>query len=147
MGVRDTDKGMARFLQVVGDLEGRRVITIGVHEDVGAQQHPGASDATIVEVATFIEFGTQHQAPLAPVRSTIDENDCVALLTTAAGRALRSAMYGSAESGHLDRAFARVGDRLARAMRRKIPKETGATRDAIATKVNGARVAPQGEAS
>jgi hypothetical protein len=137
MSARDIDRGMDRFLRALDDLETPRVMTVGVHEDIGLQDHPGESDANVVEVAQFLEFGTIHEAPKSFVRSTMDEIDGAALMRTAAERALRSAMYGSSESGHADRAFARVGERLARAMRRKIPIETGATREAIAVKING----------
>lgn len=137
MTIRDIDRGNGRFMRVLMDLERPRKVTVGVHEDVGAEDHPGPSHANVVEVAQFVEFGTIDEAPHSFVRATMDGVDGGALLRTAGERAMRSALYGSSDAGHADRAFARVGERLARAMRRLVPVDTGATRDAIAVKVNG----------
>lgn len=140
MTVRDTDRGMGRFLGTLEDLARPRSITVGVHEDVGAEDHPGRSRATKLQVAAAHEFGTAVDQPIAYVRGAADDFDGELKLAAAAERALRSAMYGSSDGGHADRAFARVGEQLARAMRRRAPLETGATRDAIRVKIDGTTV-------
>ena len=48
-GVRDRDLGMARFLVAIQDLERPRRMTVGVHEDDGAKDHPG--HGKVIDVA------------------------------------------------------------------------------------------------
>lgn len=143
MTVRDRDHGSERFLRTLEDLGQLRTVTVGIHEDVGAQEHPGRSDATIAEVATYQEFGTIHDVPKAFVRGAVDGADVEQWMAQAGERALRSARFGTSDSGHAERAFARVGDRLARMMKRRVPVESGALRDAIEVRLDG-RPAPEG---
>lgn len=140
MTVRSVDKGMGRFLNALDDLTKPRSITVGVHADVGAAEHPGPTRATVAQVAAYQEFGTDVDPPTAFVRGAADAFGGEQRLVTASERALRSALYGTSESGHADRAFARVGEQLARAMRRRVPVATGAVQRAIAVKINGVAV-------
>ena len=49
-------------------------VRIGFRGPEGLAKHPGSPDVTIVEVATFNEFGTSNIPERSFIRSTMDEN-------------------------------------------------------------------------
>lgn len=95
--VRDSDRGMSSLVGVLAELERGVKVTVGVHADTGAAPHRGASGATVGEVATFAEFGTDVEAPRSFLRSVIDgeRSRLEQGLARAGAVAIRSAQSGS----------------------------------------------------
>jgi len=62
--VKDTDKGLKALLQRC--KESKAAITVGVHAEEGAAQYEGG--ATVADVATYNEFGTE-RIPARPFLS------------------------------------------------------------------------------
>lgn len=95
--VRDSDRGVSKLVALLTELERGVKVTVGVHADTGAAPHRGASGATVGEVATFAEFGTDVEAPHSFLRSVIDgERPRLEQgLARAGALAIRSAQSGS----------------------------------------------------
>lgn len=75
MGIADTDAGYRALTQrVFGLAKTKPTITIGIHEDTGAEAH-GDDVVTILQVAIWNEFGTEDAEgnPRIPARSFIRE--------------------------------------------------------------------------
>lgn len=124
--LRDIDRGLKRFVARARGLEGVKV-TIGVHPDAAARQHP--SGATVGEVASYVEMGTEARSPAGFLRSTIDERrgDIVRALADAGGEVLDGADPAQA--------FGAVAGSLADVVRSRVPVDTGAVRDAVEGRV------------
>jgi hypothetical protein len=140
----DRDRGMSRFEAALRDLESAPKITVGVHADVGAQPHRGPSKADVALVAGVTEFGSSPTAgPTSYLRSTIDGKraELEKALSSAGQRALKSAMHGSSESGHVERALGRVAARAARAVKATVRRiglrDTGHLEESIEGRVGG----------
>lgn len=69
--VIDRDVGFTKLLKELQWLEGKSV-TIGWQGKSALDQHGGEGDATIVDIATFQEFGTVTIPPRPMLRSTFD---------------------------------------------------------------------------
>lgn len=151
MSAVDRDRGMARLEAALRDLANPPRVTVGVHEDTGAQEHRGPTRATVATVAGVTEFGSSPTAgPKSFLRSTIDQKrpELEKALSQAAQRALKSAMYGSSDTGHVERALGRVAaraQRLVRATVRRIGlRDTGHLEESIEGRVGGRVVAEAG---
>lgn len=129
--IRDVDNGLRRLIARARGLQDVR-LTVGVHEDTGAQRHPSGGD--VVGAASVIELGTDQRAPVGWLRTTIDERRGTLArdLADAGARVLR----GEAPAD----AFGPVVTGLAKTMRSRIPVDTGTVRDAVEARVDGARV-------
>lgn len=66
-----TDKGYNKALETFKEVKDTKpAVTIGVHENTGIEK---GSQLTVVEVATFNEFGTEHIPERSFIRSTVDQ--------------------------------------------------------------------------
>lgn len=146
----DRDRGMRRFEAALRELENPPKVTVGVHADTGAAAHRGPTNADVYTVAAVTEFGVSPTAgPKSYLRSTVDSlrADLEHGLAQAGQRALKSAMYGSAASGHVDRALGRVAARAARAVKATVRrlglKDTGHLEESIEGRVGGRVVATE----
>jgi hypothetical protein len=134
---------MRRFRAAIADLARGAKITVGVHEDRGAEEHRGPTRATVAQVATAQEFGSRTRAPKSFLRATVDEQRAAIekALASAGRRAIKSALYGTAESGHVERAFGRVASRVARSVQRRARalelRDTGHLVETIEGRVRG----------
>ena len=155
MTVRDIDRGYARFVRELEKMGGGVSVTVGIHEEEGAEDHPGASSATIVEVGALAEFGTVNQEARSFLRSTFDEE------VGATGRDMVAAACKVAKrEATIEAAFGDVGLTLLGKMIDKMGEtapldegtveekggdepllDTGATRQAMTVRVNGDKVA------
>ena len=81
-GVVVKDKGYAALFNRLSGKLGE--VTVGVHDDVGSQPHPGPirgrdrrkpGNATIADVATWLEFGTVRNPARSFVRDWADRHD------------------------------------------------------------------------
>ena len=142
MSVIDRDRGAAKLTAALADLARGVKITVGVHEDVGAHDHPGRSTADVIDVAVIQEFGGNSY-----LRSTFDEQRGALekAMSTASQRALKSAHHGRGSGGEVARAFGRVAQRFAKKVQAKIRRmkivDTGRLEQSIEGRVNGASVA------
>lgn len=147
--VRDTDRGGLRsrkIAEAVADLEQGVGVTVGIHDDVAAQEHRGPSKATVGQVAEIHEY----RAGESWLRSSIDESrtQIEKALATAARRAIKSAIYGKGTGGEVPRHFGRVALRFAKKAATRIRKlkliDTGHLFESVEGRVRGERVAEQG---
>lgn len=65
------DKGFKKAMETFKEVAGKPAVTIGVHENTGKEK---GSELTVVEVATFNEFGTENIPERSFIRSTVDQN-------------------------------------------------------------------------
>ena len=143
--VRQRDRGMSRLIKVLDELETRPPkVTVGVHWEEGVQDHRGPTHGVdVMDVARILEFGSELRAPVAFLRLTIDarRGELERLLRSAAERAVKSAIYGTAAEGHAVRAFGRVAARSRRIVQRRLQslglRDTGHLIESILGKVNG----------
>lgn len=144
--IQDRDRGASRLQAVLDELERGVRVSVGVHEDVGAEPHRGPSEATVVQVAVAQEFGGSKRPPRSWLRATIDEQRAKieSALVAAGRRAAKSAIYGSSPSGHVQRAYGRVGTRFANQVKRAVRRfgllDTRHLLESIEGRVNGERV-------
>lgn len=122
----DVDRGLRAFVARARGLQGVRV-TVGVHADDAARQHP--SGQTVGEVAAYAEMGSDLQAPSGFLRSTIDDQ------RGALARSLADA--GAEVLGGADpaAAFGITATALAAEVRARVPVDTGTVRDAVVGRV------------
>lgn len=71
--IKVTDKGYKKLLRTVFEF-GAPNIAVGVQEADGAKKHNGKGNATVVEVATWQEFGTKYIPARSFLRAYVDEN-------------------------------------------------------------------------
>jgi hypothetical protein len=72
--LKDTDRGWKKLLVT---LQQQGVaLTVGIHEDKGAEQHRGVGKkgATVADVASFNEFGTRRIPSRPFIRAWFDES-------------------------------------------------------------------------
>lgn len=120
----DRAHGYAHVLEALRDLGRGRSITMGVHEDKGAEEHrsPKRGD-TVADVAVLAEFGKgRGEGGTSFVRSVVDtkRTEIQAAIKEAAKRGVKSARFGSGPRGHVARALERVAARYAREMRARL---------------------------
>lgn len=128
--VFDRDRGARALTRRLEKLARAPRVTVGVHADTGEQQHDGPSEATVLEVATFNEFGTAKQQPRSFVRASVDEKE------RDIERGLAKAAEHAARRGvDIDDVLREVGESVADRMRSRVPAETGSLRDAIEVRV------------
>lgn len=124
--VRVRDRGANALLK---RLQEKAELTVGIHEDQGAEVYPDGT--TVAEVASFQEFGlgVPRQSFVA---DTFDESrgDQVRELR----RGGQSVVKGKGRSS-LKAALERFGERVRDQMRDRAPVDTGTLRDAIEAKV------------
>lgn len=142
ISVKDNDKGGKKLEAALADLARGVHVTVGVHEDTGAEEHRGPSSATVAQVAAAQEFrGNSY------LRSTLDEQrpQIERSLAAAARSALKSAIHGSGSGGEVERAFGRVAERFAKKVRARVRRlrlvASGHLLEAIEGRVRGQRVA------
>lgn len=132
--VRERDRGSRRLERALAELEAGVSVTVGVHADVGAEEHHDSNGATVADVATFTELGTRTQPPRSWLRAVIDERR--AQLGEALSKAAAEALRGT----DARQAFATIATELATAMRARVSAERGQVREAIEGRVDGERV-------
>ena len=133
MSVRDIDHGASALTRRLEKLSRSGVrVTVGIHEDTGAEQHP--SGDSIAAVAAALEFGTSEQRPEAFVRGAVDEQ------RGALGAELARAGADVLEGTPVSAAFGVVGAQIATSMQSRVSTATGTTRASIEARVDGERV-------
>ena len=126
--VIDRDRGaraLTRRLEALGDVR----VSVGIHEEEGAEAHP--SGPSVAEVARFVEFGTDDTAPRSFVRAATDSER--GRLEAGLARTAEQVARGRADA---ERSFGEIGEELAAAMRRRLPTDTGTTAGAVQTRVH-----------
>lgn len=73
MAVTDRDTGYRKILAAL-DKARSFAMTIGIHEEDGGAPAGGGGGATVIEVATWLEFGTEHIEPRPAISAWADEN-------------------------------------------------------------------------
>ena len=127
--VQKRDRGAARRLAAIRDVDAK--ITIGVHEDDGARPHTGSGGATISQVATYVELGTE-DTPIVPfVRGTVDASSAYL------GALVREAGIAILRGAPSRLTYAQAFEPVAEEMRRRVPVLSGELRDAIRARVGG----------
>lgn len=120
--LRRIDTGaIGKLMAAARSLRAGQRVTVGVHEDRGAEEHRGPSKGvSVVDVAVLTEFG-----PTAWLRPTVDgERDQIQhRLLQAAKRALKSARFGRGTGNEVERAFGRVAEQVAARMRARLRRQ------------------------
>lgn len=144
--VRDRDKGGKKLVAALAELARGVHVTVGVHEDAGAEEHRGPSNATVAQVAASQEFrGNSY------LRSTIDEQRPAIerSLAAAARRAVKSAIHGTGTGGEIERAFGRVAARWAKKVQARVRRlglvASAHLLESIEGRVRGHRVPDEGD--
>lgn len=135
-GVKDTDRGaklLTRRLREL-DREGSIKLTIGVHDDVGRQQHP--SGQPIGKIANVVEHGARGKSPVSFLRSSFDERR--ARFGEELAAAGRRVLF---EGATLEQAYTPPLASFVRAVKSRVPVDSGTTRGAIEARIDGERVA------
>lgn len=70
--ITSDDRGFRALLRRITS-QGQPEVTVGVHESDGAKDH--GDDVTVIDVASFHEFGTQDIPPRSFIRGWADENE------------------------------------------------------------------------
>jgi hypothetical protein len=134
--VKDSDRGaklLTRRLREL-DREGSIKLTVGVHDDVGRQQHP--SGQPIGKIANVIESGARGKSPVSFLRSSFDERR--ATLGEELAAAGRRVLF---EGVTLEQAYTPPLAAFVRTIKSRVPVRTGTTRGAIEARIDGERVA------
>ncbi len=133
MTVRVKDNGLAAFDARLRDLTDGVKISVGIHPDDGAKNHP--SGGKVGEVAVLLELGSDTKAPVGFLRTAIDgQRDTLA-------RTLADAGQRVLEGETIGEAFAPAANELAADVRKRVPVDSGTVRDAVESRVNGTRAA------
>lgn len=136
--LRRVDQGaIGKLMQAYASLRRGVAISMGVHADVGAQDHRGPTkDVTVADVAVLTEYGSSSW-----LRSTFDgrRDEIRRAMLTAAKRAIKSARFGRGAGGEVERAMGRVAERYAAQMRASAGRlglsDTGHLRESIEGRV------------
>lgn len=109
----DRDLGFEKLMGQLRELGGNPSVYVGVRGKDGNEKPPG-SDATLVEIAAFNEFGTK-TIPARPfLRSTADENK------QRYGDALANAVGETIDGKPVRLAFGKVGEMGVRDVQQKM---------------------------
>ncbi len=109
----DRDLGFEKVLGQLRELGGHPAVYVGVRGQAASEKPPG-SDATIVEIAAFNEFGTEHIPARSFLRSTVDEN------RREYGEALSQAITETVNGKPVRLAFGKVGEAAVRDVQQKM---------------------------